>query len=65
MNQVTLARYKASRHSEGSELLDNDIVIQSKWVGKMEKTVEMVGQRNNKVQMVWHNFTDLLTGGAK
>ena len=65
MNQVTLARYKASRHSENSELLDNDIVKQSKWVGKMEKTVEMVGQRNDKVQMVWHNFTDLLTGGAK
>ena len=44
MNQVTLARYKASRLSEGSEWLDNDIVIQSKWVGKIEKTVEMVGK---------------------
>ena len=65
MNQVTLARYKASRLSEGSEWLDNDIVIQSKWVGKIEKTVEMVGQRNNRIQMVWHNFTDLLTGWAK
>ena len=65
MNQVTLARYKASRHSEGSDWLDNGKVIQSKLAGKIEKTVEMVVQRNDIIKMVWHNFTDLLTGGAK
>ena len=27
-----------------TECLDNDIVIQSKWVGRIEKTVEMVGK---------------------
>ena len=44
MNQVTLARYKASRHSEESELLDNDIVIQSEWVGKIERLFKWLGK---------------------